>query len=76
LSPYHFCRAFKRSTGLPPHRYHATRRIERAKGMLAKRSMSVTEVGFALGFAQTSSFTAAFRRVTGTTPTEYQRTLD
>jgi len=76
LSPYHFCRAFKRSIGLPPHRYHATRRIERAKGMLAKGSMSVTEVGFALGFAQTSSFTAAFRRVTGITPTEYQRTLD
>lgn len=76
LSPYHFCRAFKRSTGLPPHRYHASRRIERAKAMLAKRSMSVTEVGFALGFAQTSSFTAAFRRVTGSTPTEYQRTLD
>jgi AraC family transcriptional regulator len=76
LSPYHFCRAFKRSIGLPPHRYHATRRIERAKGLLAKGSMSVTEVGFALGFAQTSSFTAAFRRVTGITPTEYQRTLD
>jgi AraC family transcriptional regulator len=76
LSPYHFCRAFKRSIGLPPHRYHAARRIERAKAMLAKRSMSVTEVGFALGFAQTSSFTAAFRRVTGITPTEYQRTLD
>jgi AraC family transcriptional regulator len=76
LSPYHFCRAFKRSIGLPPHRYHATRRIERAKGMLAKGSTSVTEVGFALGFAQTSSFTAAFRRVTGLTPTEYQRTQE
>jgi AraC family transcriptional regulator len=76
LSPYHFCRAFKRSIGLPPHRYHSTRRIERAKGMLAKGSMSVTEVGFALGFAQTSSFTAAFRRVTGITPTEYQRTQE
>jgi AraC family transcriptional regulator len=76
LSPYHFCRAFKRSVGLPPHRYHATRRIERAKGMLAKGSASVTEVGFALGFAQTSSFTAAFRRVTGITPTEYQRTQE
>jgi AraC family transcriptional regulator len=76
LSPYHFCRAFKRSMGLPPHRFHATRRIERAKAMLAKGSMSITEVGFALGFAQTSSFTAAFRRVTGMTPTEYQRSLD
>jgi len=76
LSPYHFCRAFKRSMGLPPHRYHATRRIERAKAMLEKGSVSVTEVGFALGFAQTSSFSAAFRRVTGITPSEYQRRLD
>src|ERR1700736_4176057 len=31
LSPYHFSRSFKRSFGMPPHRYHASRRIERAK---------------------------------------------
>jgi AraC family transcriptional regulator len=50
------------------------RRIERAKSLLAK-SASVTSVGMALGFSETSSFTAAFRRLTGVTPTGYQRTI-
>ena len=31
LSPYYFCRAFKQSFGVPPHRYHTSRRIEHAK---------------------------------------------
>ena len=58
LSPYHFARAFKQSFGLPPHRYHVGRRIERAKELLAERS--VTEVALAVGFAETSSFSTAF----------------
>jgi len=37
LSTYHFCRAFKQSFGVPPHRYHTRKRIEQAKMMLAKR---------------------------------------
>jgi AraC-like DNA-binding protein len=75
LSPYHFCRAFKQSFGLPPNRYHASRRIELAKVLLAKPAASVTEVGLTLGFSQTSSFSAAFRRATGLTPTSYHRSL-
>jgi AraC family transcriptional regulator len=75
LSPYHFCRAFKQSFGMPPHRYHASRRIERAKCMLAKRSLSVTEIGLELGFCETSSFCSAFRKATGQSPTGYRRTL-
>jgi len=75
LSPYHFCRAFKQSFGLPPHRYHTSRRIERAKTLLAKPDYSVTEIGMTVGFAETSSFTAAFRKVTGMTPTAYHRSL-
>lgn len=75
LSPYYFCRAFKQSLGMPPHRYHMSRRIERAKALLAERKHSVTEIGLTLGFSDTSSFTAAFRRVTGSTPTGYSRSL-
>jgi len=75
LSPYYFCRAFKQSLGLPPHRYHTRRRIERAKALLAKQSPSVTEIGLAVGFSETSSFTAAFRKITGVTPTAYHRSL-
>jgi AraC family transcriptional regulator len=73
LSPYHFSRAFKQSFGMPPHRFHTRRRIEHAKLLLAKPAASVTSVGFAIGFSETSSFSAAFRRTTGLTPTDYQR---
>ncbi len=73
LSPYYFCRAFKQSLGVPPHRYHINRRIEHAKRMLLERKQSVTHIGLALGFGETSSFSAAFRKTTGTTPTAYQR---
>jgi len=76
LSPYHFSRAFKQSFGAPPHRYLIGRRIERAKEMLGADEKSVTEIGLVLGFAETSSFTSAFRKHTGMTPTAYRRSLD
>jgi AraC family transcriptional regulator len=75
LSPFHFCRAFKQSFGVPPHRYHSNRRVERAKLLLADPDFSVTEIGLDLGFSETSSFTTAFRRATGMTPTAYHRSL-
>jgi len=73
LSPHYFCRAFKQSFGVPPHRYHTGRRIERAKALLAEPAKSVTEIGLVLGFSETSSFTAAFRRITGQSPMAYRR---
>jgi AraC-like DNA-binding protein len=76
LSTFHFCRAFKQSFGVPPHRYHTGRRIERAKAMLAERKHSVTEIGLAVGFSETSSFTAAFRKITGQSPSRYYRALE
>ena len=73
LSPYHFARAFKKTLGVPPHRYHMDRRVERAKVLLADRS--VTEVALAVGYAETSSFSSGFRRATGMSPTEFRRAL-
>ena len=75
LSRYHFCRAFKQSLGMPPHRYCSARRIERAKILLADSTRSVTEIGMAVGFTETSSFTTAFHKAIGLTPTTYRRTL-
>ena len=75
LSPFHFSRVFKQSFGMPPLRYLASRRIERAKELLAGDG-TVTQVGLALGFAETSSFTTAFRKHTGVTPTAYRRGLE
>jgi AraC family transcriptional regulator len=73
LSLFHFARAFKQSFGVPPHRYHMARRMDRARSLLQKPALSVTQIGIQIGFRETSSFSRAFRRLTGFTPTEYRR---
>lgn len=73
LSPCYFCRAFKQSFGVPPRRYRTGRRIERAKVLLADTGLSVTDIGFTLGFSQTSTFTSVFHKLAGLTPTAYRR---
>jgi len=73
LSLYHFARAFKQSFGAPPHHYHMARRMDRARSLLQRSALSVTEIGMQIGFRETSSFTRAFRKFTGLTPTEYRR---
>jgi len=75
LSRYYFCRAFKQSFGAPPHRYQTGRRLEYAKLLLAQRAYSVTEIGMTLGFGTTSAFAAAFRKETGSTPTNFRRNI-
>jgi AraC family transcriptional regulator len=75
LSPFHFCRAFKQSFGMPPHQYHIGRRIECAKALMAKPAPSITDIGLTVGYSETSSFSAAFRKATGFTPTNYHRNL-
>jgi AraC family transcriptional regulator len=73
LSLFHFARAFKQSFGVPPHRYHSARRMDRARSLLQMPTLSVTQIGAQTGFRETSSFTRAFRRFMGVTPTEYRR---
>ncbi|HEY1543475.1 MAG TPA: AraC family transcriptional regulator [Xanthobacteraceae bacterium] len=75
LSPFHFSRAFKQTFGVPPLRYLASRRINRAKELLAG-DVTVTQVGLAVGFAETSSFTTAFRKHAGVTPSAFRRGLE
>ena len=73
LSLCHFARAFKQSFGAPPHRYHMARRMDRAKSLLQRPALSVTQIGARIGFRETSSFTRAYRKLAGVTPSEYRR---
>ncbi len=72
MSPYHFARLFKRSTGVPPHRYLLRRRIDEARALLAARTVPIAEVARLVGFRTPSHFTTTFRRVTGMTPRAYR----
>lgn len=73
LSTYHFARAFKASTGIPPHRWIQMRRIERAKELLARRGMRVIDVAAAVGYENPSRFAKLFRRETGISPRCFSR---
>jgi AraC family transcriptional regulator len=73
LSLHYFARAFKQSFGVPPHRYHMARRMVRARSLLQNSALSVTQIGIQIGFRETSSFTRAYRRFAGLTPSEFRR---
>jgi AraC family transcriptional regulator len=68
LTTKHFARAFKQSTGLPPHRFLIVQRIEAAKRRLTDGKISLADVALACGFADQSHFTATFRRIVGVPP--------
>lgn len=73
LSENHFCRAFAQSMGEPPHRYLSRIRVERAQILLQQRASPIAEIALQVGYGNQSSFTVAFRRVTGTTPLTWRR---
>lgn len=75
LSPYHFARAFRTSFGVPPHRYHMGRRMNRARELLLCSTLPVTQIGVRIGFRETSSFTRAYRKYAGLAPSEFRRQL-
>jgi AraC family transcriptional regulator len=70
LSEYHFLRMFKQSTGLTPHQYVINQRIERAKELLKRTDMTITEIAYLLGFSTPAHFTHYFRRKTGIAPSQ------
>lgn len=73
LSRCHFAHAFKQSLGCTPHRYVMSRRLEKARGLLATSSLAIVEVALATGFADQSHFSRCFRGYFGISPRAFQR---
>lgn len=73
LSRFHFARAFKATTGLPPHQFVLRRRVERAKELLQTSTMTVADVAGASGFNGSTQFIRSFREVTGLTPANFRK---
>ncbi|WP_050406619.1 helix-turn-helix domain-containing protein [Bradyrhizobium embrapense] len=73
LSRFHFCRAFKESTGLSPHAWLRQQRLERAMDMLKETDVAIESVAKELGYASQTAFAAAFKNLTGETPSDWRR---
>lgn len=72
-SKYHFCRQFKKHTGLTVMEYILKTRIILAKIELAKTKLSITEISERLGFSSVSYFCRAFKSESGLTPLQYRK---
>jgi transcriptional regulator GlxA family with amidase domain len=72
MSPGHFSRSFREAFGETPYSYLMTRRIERAKALLRRGDLSVTEVCFAVGGTSLGSFSSRFTELVGESPSSYR----
>ncbi len=67
LSKYHFIRVFKKNTGLTPHHYILTLKVQKARNMIIK-GHSLASAAYELGFCDQSHFIRNFRKLYGYSP--------
>jgi AraC family transcriptional regulator len=68
ISPYHFTKLFKQSTGQSPHQYVVEARVRKAKELLTKGKFTISEAAYHVGFVDQSHLTRHFKRVFGLPP--------
>lgn len=73
LSPYHFCRVFKRTTGLSPNQFLTNERMVCATDLLRNSDLSVKQVAATVGYSSHAHFTQLYSRHTGQLPVNITR---
>jgi AraC family transcriptional regulator len=68
ISPTYFASLFKRATGISPHQYVIQQRVQRAKMLLSKTDLTISDIALQVGFSSQSHLTQQFKRFTGMTP--------
>jgi len=71
-STFHFCKIFKRATGMTFTQYLSMVRVAKAKKLLANPQARISEVAYEVGFASLTHFNRMFRRIAGESPTHYR----
>lgn len=72
MSPGHFARMYRAAFGETPYGHLMTTRIERAKALLCRSDLTVTEVCFAVGYTSLGSFSSRFTELVGEPPSAYR----
>ena len=75
LSVSHFSRAFRVSTGLPPHQWLLRQRVKTAKQLMNVRDLPLSEIAISAGFANQSHFTRVFSALVGVSPAAWRRDI-
>jgi len=75
LSPFHFSRVFKKTTGMSPLQFVTRERITLAQQLIRETSRSLIEIALEVGYTSPSHFAQVFGRVVGVTPTEFRSAL-
>lgn len=73
LTPSHFARAFRNSTGYAPHQYFNKLRLDEAMRLMRTTQLSLADIAIACGFGDQSYFTRVFSRVVGISPAAWRR---
>jgi AraC-like DNA-binding protein len=74
VSPFHFSRLFRQSTGLAPHQYVIAQRVEAARSLLMRGELSAGQIAGHVGFASQSHLNRHFKRIYGVPPVAFART--
>jgi AraC family transcriptional regulator len=72
MSQFYFCRLFKQSMGITPHKYLIQQQVERAKSLLMQRELTIFDIAADCGFANPSHFAKCFRQHTGVSPQQFR----
>jgi AraC family transcriptional regulator len=73
LTPSHFARSFRRSTGVAPHEFLSQLRIDEAKRLMLSTKLPLADVALICGFGDQSYFSRVFSRHVGASPGAWRR---
>ena len=74
-SVFHFCKMFKKATGLNFTEYVSRVRVEKARNLLLNPNLRISEIAYEVGFQSLTHFNRVFKKITGQSPTDYRGQL-
>jgi AraC-like DNA-binding protein/ligand-binding sensor protein len=74
-STFHFCKMFKKATGLNFTEYVSRVRVEKARNLLLNPNLRISEIAYEVGFQSLTHFNRVFKKITGQSPTDYRSQL-